>query len=335
MSSGNFHLGILVFDGCMASSVTGPADALYVAQRLADIRAPGAAPRFRSTVFSARKKARVRCSAGMEFGGIEPIGENPGFDLVLVPGIDHRTQEDILQQRVRLRPELALLRTLHAGDTRIAATCSGTLLLAMTGLLDGHRATTSWWLASTMRKRFPAIRVEEQSLIVEDGDFVTTGASTAVFSLMIRIIAETAGDELAQQTSRMMLLDLERQSQAPYISQALLEKPRHSLAEKISHFLDRELHNQISVSRLAGHCGTSERTLLRHFRTHYGVGPLSHIQHLRVERAKALLETTQLSFDEVVERCGYSDVPSFRKLFKRETSLTPAVYRERFRLRAR
>lgn len=171
--------------------------------------------------------------------------------------------------------------------------------------------------------------------MVEDGNIITTGASTAVYSLVLRLIAQVGGEELAQQTSRMMLLDGERQSQAPYVSQALLEKPRHSLAEKITHFLDKQLHNQITVARLASHCGTSERSLLRHFRANYGTSPLGYIQHLRVERAKALLEATQLSFDEVVERCGYSDAPSFRKLFKRETSLTPADYRERFRLRAR
>jgi AraC-like DNA-binding protein len=92
-------------------------------------------------------------------------------------------------------------------------------------------------------------------------------------------------------------------------------------------------HRELSIAELAGHCGTSERSLLRHFRQHYGVSPLAHIQHLRVERAKALLESTLLSFDEIVERCGYSDPSSFRKLFKRATSLTPADYRERFRLR--
>ena len=172
-------------------------------------------------------------------------------------------------------------------------------------------------------------------MLVDEGDVVTTGASTAVYSLVLRMIAEAGGAELAQQVGRMMLLDAERQSQAPYVSQAMLEKPRHSLSEKITHFLDTQLHNQISVTRLAAHCGTSERSLLRHFRAQFGTHPLGYIQHLRVERAKALLEATQLSFDEVVERCGYSDVPSFRKLFKRETSLTPADYRERFRLRTR
>jgi len=335
MSRKTFRLGLLALDGCMLSSLTGPADALHVAQILADIRSPANAPRFESAVFSARGASQIRGESGIQISGIEPMPKNPQFDLVLVPGIDHRRPRDIIDRRAEFEPEIAALRALHARGTRIAATCSGTYLLAMTGLLDGRRATTSWWMASSFRKHFPAVQLEEQALIIEDGNVITTGASTSVYSLVIRMIAENGGDELAQHVSRMMLLDAERQSQAPYVSQAMLEKPRHSLAEKITQFLDKQLHDQISVARLADHCGTSERSLLRHFHAHYGTSPLGYIQHLRVERAKALLEATQLSFDEVVERCGYSDVPSFRKLFKRETSLTPADYRERFRLRAR
>jgi transcriptional regulator GlxA family with amidase domain len=335
MTKRAFHLGLLALDGCMLSSLAGPADALRVAQTLANIRLPGSAPRFESTVFSARGAESVTTESGIRIAGITPLDQCPAFDLVLVPGINHHRPRELLDRRAEFEPELTAIRTLHLRGTRIAATCSGTYLLAMSGLLDGHRATTSWWLAGAFRRHFPAVQLEEQALVIEDGDVITTGGSTAVFSLVVRLIAEVAGEELAQQTSRLMLLDGDRQSQAPYVSQAMLEKPRHSLGEKITRFLERELHNQISVSRLASHCGTSERSLLRHFRSQYGVSPLGYIQHLRVERAKALLEATQLSFDEVVERCGYSDVPSFRKLFKRETSLTPADYRQRFRLRAR
>jgi transcriptional regulator GlxA family with amidase domain len=335
MTSPTFRLGLMAIDGCMLSSLTGPADALHVAGVVSQIRDPGNAPVFESRVFSARGAGTMRGETGIQIAGIEPLRRNEHFDMVLVPGIDHRRPHDLIARRDEFAPEIELLRALHLRGTRLAATCSGTYLLAMTGLLDGHRATTSWWMAGAFRKYFPAVRLEEQALLVEDANLITTGASTSVFTLMLRLIAQIGGEELAQQTSRMMLIDGERQSQAPYVSQAMLEKPRHSLAEKITRFLDRELHNQISVSRLASHCGTSERTLLRHFRSHYGTSPLGYIQHLRVERAKALLEATQLSFDEVVERCGYSDVPSFRKLFKRETSLTPTDYRERFRLRAR
>jgi len=208
----------------------------------------------------------VVTESGIEIGGIKPLSKGMRFDLILVPGINHHRPRDLLDRRAEFEPEFAALRAMHLRGSRIAATCSGTYLLAMSGLLDGHRATTSWWMASSFRKHFPNVRLEEQALLVEDGNVITTGASTAVFSLVQRIIAQVAGDELAQQTSRMMLLDSDRQSQAPYVSQALLEKPRHSLAEKITHFLERELQNQISVSRLASHCGTSERSLLRHFR---------------------------------------------------------------------
>lgn len=335
MTRETFRLGLLALDGCMLSSLSGPADALSVAQILAEIRSPLDAPRFESVVFSARGAKSVRSESGIEISNIAALTQNAEFDLVLVPGVNHRRPREILDRRAEFAPELEALQLLYQRGTRIAATCSGTYLLAMTGLLDGRRATTSWWMATAFRRHFPAVQLDEQALIVDDGNLLTTGASTAVYSLIIRMIEETGGAELAQQVSRMMLLDGERQSQAPYVSQAMLEKPRHSLAEKISHFLDKQLHNQISVTRLAEYCGTSERSLLRHFRAHFGKSPLGHIQHLRVERAKALLEATQLSFDEVVERCGYSDVPSFRKLFKRETSLTPADYRERFRLRAR
>jgi transcriptional regulator GlxA family with amidase domain len=335
MTRKSFHLGLLAIDGCMLSSLTGPADALHVAQILAEIRSPLDAPRFTSTVFSARGASSVRGESGIELGNIAPLTADTHFDLVLIPGVDHRRPRDILDRRAELEPEITALQAFHRRGARLAATCSGTYLLAMTGLLDGRRATTSWWMATAFRRHFPAVCLEEQALIVDDGNLLTTGASTSVYSLVIRMIEETGGAELAQQVSRMMLLDAERQSQAPYVSQAMLEKPRHSLSEKIGHFLEKQLHNQISVTRLAEYCGTSERSLLRHFHTHFGTSPLGYIQHLRVERAKALLEATQLSFDEVVERCGYSDVPSFRKLFKRETSLTPADYRARFRLRAR
>ena len=205
--------------------------------------------------------------------------------------------------------------------------------MAEAGLLDGHRATCSWWLANAFRERYPNVRLEADAMVVEDAGLLTAGGACSLQSLMMKLIGRVGGEELAQQTARLLLIDGERQSQAPYVSQALMERPRNSLSEKAEHFLLRQLHHEVSVTQLAEHCGTSERSLLRHFRTHHGVTPVAHIQHLRVERAKALLETTHLSFDEIVERCGYSDSASFRKLFKRATAITPGDYRERYRLR--
>ena len=326
------RIGILVHDGCMLSSIASASDTLRVAQTLAEIRAPNSGLKMDTVLFAARGQERIRTSTGIEVGGLaEAVPED--IDLLLLPGIMHNSPHDLAARVQAMQPEMELLRKLHLRGVPIAGTCSGGYLLAEAGLLDGRRATCSWWLAASFRERYPNVRLEADAMVVDDGDLLTAGGACSVQSLMMKLIERAGGTELAQQTSRMLLIDIERQSQAPYVSDALMAKPRNSLSEKAEQFLNHELHREISVTELAEHCGTSERSLLRHFRSHLGVSPLAHIQHLRVERAKALLETTHLSFDEIVERCGYSDSASFRKLFKRATAITPGDYRERYRLR--
>jgi len=325
------RIGILVADGCMLSSIASASDTLRVAQALSDIRHPNSGLRLEAVAFGARGQERVRTSVGLELAGLSAPPDD--IDLLLLPGLMHHSPRDLVTRVAAMQAEMDLIRTMHLRGVQVAGTCSGTVLLAECGLLDGHRATCSWWLATAFRERYPRVRLEADAMVVEDGSILTAGGAASLQSLMMKLIAQVGGEELAQQTARMLLIDTERQSQAPYVSQALMERPRNSLSEKAEQFLQHQLHQEVSVTQLAEHCGTSERSLLRHFRTHHGVTPVAHIQHLRVERAKALLETTHLSFDEIVERCGYSDSASFRKLFKRATAITPGDYRERYRLR--
>ncbi|WP_374604140.1 GlxA family transcriptional regulator [Arenimonas sp.] len=330
-AEGRFTLGLLAMEGAIASSYTGVMDLLRIAQKLARLRDPATTLSLDSVLVGARGQATIELDGGLVIGPVQ--SPDRALDLLLVPGYMHASVQDALERVRAYGPEIELLRALSLRGVPLAANCCGSLLLAEGGLLDGHEATTSWWLDGAFRSHYPRVRLDVQRMVVEDGDIATTGASTAVMGYMLQVLARVADPALAQNTARMMLLDPDRSSQAPYISLALAERPRHSLSEKAESFLQRELHRELSVSELARHCGTSERSLLRHFRQHYNASPLAHLQHLRVERAKALLETTLLSFDEIVERCGYSDASSFRKLFKRATSLTPADYRERFRMR--
>ena len=327
-----FTLGLLALDGAILSGVAGPMDILRVAQKLALIRDPATPLRLDAVLVGARGQQTVVGTGGLTFGPVQ--SPDRPLDLLLVPGYMHSGADDLVARLDDYGPEVELLRSLALRGVPIAGSCCGSFLLAEAGLLDDHAATTSWWLHAAFRRRYPRVRIDIERMIVEDGAVTTTGASTAVLSYVLQLLARHADPALAQHTGRMMLIDPDRQSQAPYISLALTERPRHSLSEKAEHFLHKQLHRELSVSELAAHCGVSERSLLRHFHQHYDASPLAHIQHLRVERAKALLETTLLSFDEIVARCGYSDASSFRKLFKRATSLTPADYRERFRMRA-
>ncbi|HEY9143714.1 MAG TPA: helix-turn-helix domain-containing protein [Arenimonas sp.] len=330
-AEGRFSLGLLAMDGAMPSCYTGAMDLLKVAQKLAQLRDPATTLKLEAVLVGARGQATINLDGGLVMGPVH--SPDRALDLLLVPGYMHASVRDAMDRVHGYGPEIELLRALSLRGVPLAGNCCGSLLLAEAGLLDGHEATTSWWLDGAFRSHYPRVRLDVQRMVVEDGNIATTGASTAVMGYLLQVLARVADPALAQNTARMMLLDPDRTSQAPYISLALAERPRHSLSEKAEGFLQRELHRELSIAELAKHCGTSERSLLRHFRQHYNASPLAHLQHLRVERAKALLETTLLSFDEIVERCGYSDTSSFRKLFKRATSLTPADYRERFRLR--
>ncbi len=325
------RIGLLALDGAMLASIAGTFDLVQVAQKLSQLRAPGQAPGLGVQLIGARGQTSLAAAGGLRLDGVRSGGNDP--DLLIVPGFMHEGVGDLLRRLDGYGPEIELVRAMHARGVRIASSCCSAFLLGDAGLLDGRAATTSWWLDGAFRERFPRARLEIERTVVEDGPVATAGASAAVLEFVLREIGRRVDPALSQLTARMLLLSPERQSQAPYISMALRERPRNSLCEKAESFLLRELHRPLSMTELAEHCGTSERSLQRHFREHHGCAPLEHLQHLRVERAKALLETTQLSLDEVVERCGYSDVSSFRKLFKRATTLTPADYRERFRLR--
>ncbi len=326
------RLGILALDGAMMSSIAAPTDALRIADKLAQLRFGSSAPTFQTQLISARGQTSVQLAGGIGLSGMTALESDP--DVLLVPGVMHGSAGELLAHCATLEPEIALIRALHLRGVMIAGSCSGTFILAMSGLLDGRSATTSWWLAAAFRQAFPLIDLQADAMLIESGGLTTTGGATAVLDFVLRQVARTSDSALAQQTAKLLLIDPDRQSQAPFVLSALIEKPRSTLTEKIERFLNSAMQESVTVTAIAEHVGTSERTLLRHFHAQYGEGPLAHLQRLRIERAKALLETSQLSLDEIVDRCGYSDTAAFRKLFKRSTQLTPADYRNRFSLRA-
>ncbi|MBK7144460.1 MAG: DJ-1/PfpI family protein [Xanthomonadales bacterium] len=190
------RLGILVFDGVMMSSVAAPSDALRVADQLALLRFGAGAPTFRSELIHARGATSVRTSGGMQLSGIVAPERDP--DVLLLPGIMHGSAAELLAQCATLDVEIALLRAMHERGVRIAGCCTGSFLLAMSGLLDGRTATTSWWLAAAFRQAFPLVELQADALVVESGSVTTAGGATAVLDFVFRQIASRVDPELAQ-----------------------------------------------------------------------------------------------------------------------------------------
>jgi transcriptional regulator GlxA family with amidase domain len=211
----------------------------------------------------------------------------------------------------------------------VASSCTATLLVASTGLLDGRRATTAWWLAPTFRTLFPSVLLDTSELVLRDGLFVTAGAAMAQMDLMVGLVARYAGGTIADACTRKMILD-ERRSQTPYLAMGLLAAGNEHVARAAEWARDR-LGDQIAVSDLSTAAGLSERTFARRVLAATGMPPVQFLQQLRIERAVEMLETTQLPFDEIAYRVGYSDASTLRGLLRRRLGVGPRSIRARAR----
>ena len=182
---------------------------------------------------------------------------------------------------------------------------------------------------------YPAARLALDELVTADGRIWCAGATTSSFSLCAKLVEHFAGADVAALVARFMLTDPNRGSQAPYAVEPLRPVASDPAIARTQAWVGRNLGRPVSLEEMARVAAMSTRTLIRRFRAATGDTPLSYVQRLRVERAKALLSTTGLAVQTVMDRAGYTDMSSFRKLFRSHTGLVPSAYRERFQIRRR
>ena len=197
----------------------------------------------------------------------------------------------------------------------MAAACIGTFVMAESGLLDRHQATTTWWLAPLFRTRYPAVLLDESSMIVKSGKRVTAGAALSHMDLALWLIRQRS-PKLASLTAKYLIVD-SRPSQSAYI---LSDHLMHTdpVVERFERWARARLGDEFSLDEAAKAVATSKRTLARRLQAVLGKSPLSFVQSLRVERAVHLLKTSQDSVDEIAARVGYADGVTLRTLLRRE-----------------
>ena len=223
----------------------------------------------------------------------------------------------------------ALIAAAARAGAHVASSCTGTLLLASSGLLDGRRATTAWWLAPVFKEMFPAVRLDTAELVLTDGLCTTAGAAMAQMDLMVGLVARYAGAEVAEACARKMVLD-ERRSQVPYMAIGLLAAANESVA-KAAAWARPRLGDRIGVNDLARAVRQSPRTFSRRVVEATGMSPIQFLQQLRVERAIELIEMTRLPFEEIAYQVGYADPSTLRMLIRRGAGLGPRDLRARAR----
>lgn len=252
-----------------------------------------------------------------------------GYAAVILPGFFATGMASIVDQLQSIwQPVIERLQALPQ-ERLVGASCYGTFVLAESGLLNGQRATTTWWLQEAFRQRYPDIVLDADRALVDGGNVITGGAMTAHTDLSLHILRRLFGAVLARQVASIMLVDGARSSQRPFM--ALSRDFTDPLVQQAADWLAANRGSETSTSQLAAMLNVSYRTLHRRFHSATGLPPLAYLQALRVEQAKELLESTRSSLEQIVEQVGYQDVSAFRRLFSRSTGLTPAQYRQRFK----
>src|SRR4029078_3603370 len=199
------------------------------------------------------------------------------------------------------------------GATMTAA-CIGTFVMAESGLLDHHQATTTWWLAPLFRQRYPRVLLDEYNMIVKSDKCVTAGAALSHIDLALWLV-RSVSPSLATLTAKYLIVD-SRPSQSAY---ALTDHLVHSdpLVQRFENWARSRLKQGFSLDEAADAVGTRQRQLARRMQAVLGKSPLSYFQSLRVERAVHLLKTSNASVDEIAARVGYADGVTLRTLLRR------------------
>lgn len=240
-----------------------------------------------------------------------------GADILVVPSLGAGASADALESALT-RDDIRLLTSVlrdGAMPPAVAAACSGTFVLAQAGLLDGHMATTSWFLTSTFQRRYPRVALDMSRMVVRSGRYTTAGAGFAHIDLALSIVSGLSR-ELAAMVARYMLID-ERPSPSLDAAQAYLGSTDQLLTE-FETWVRAHLAEPIAIADAATALGTTRKTLERHTRERAGTTPHAIVQRIRAEQAIHLRRTTGLNMTQIARAVGYRNASTLRALLRSE-----------------
>jgi transcriptional regulator GlxA family with amidase domain len=251
-------------------------------------------------------------------------------DVVCVPELLVAPEEDL---GGRYAPETAWLRECYAAGATVASACSGALLLAEAGLLDGLDVTTHWGYCDALARRCPTARVHPHRALVAAGPgqrIVMAGGGTSWHDLALFLVARYLGVEEAMRLARIYLIDWHDMGQQPFAALTRARQVDDAAITECQRWVAQHYDAERPVATMQEMSGIPERSFKRRFARATGMTPLEYVHTLRLEEAKHMLETSEMAVEAVANEVGYEDTSFFGRLFRRKVGLTPAQYRKRF-----
>ncbi|MZD09531.1 helix-turn-helix domain-containing protein [Streptomyces sp. SID5785] len=310
---------VLLFDDVQSLDVTGPVEVFTGAGLAAGTdHAP-----YR-VVTASMDGAPVRTSSGLTLVPDLALADAPAPHTVLVPGGQGTRRGD---------PRLVAWLRAHAPRAeRVVSVCTGAILLAEAGLLDGRRATTHWAYCARLARDHPAVEVDPDPIYVRDGNVATSAGVTAGIDLALALVEEDHGRDVALTVARHLVVFLRRPgNQAQFSVQLAAQTAARAPLREVQQWITEHPGGDLSVPALAERARLSPRHFARAFHAETGLTPGRYVERARIEHARRLLEDTADGVEEISRSSGYGTPEAMRRAFVRTLGTPPAEYRLRFR----
>lgn len=263
---------------------------------------------------------------------VEPVALDGVGDVDVVIVCDMYTPVDT-PLTGRYTTEIAWLKRMHEAGALITSVCSGTLVLAEAGLLDGKSCSAHWAYEDLFRRHYPKVKLVVESILNFDNEargIITAAGVTAWQDLALHLIARLCGREHALRTAKIYLLTSHPEGQLPYTALSRRIQEDDAVIAECQNWIADNYDTPNPVAAMTDRSGLTPRTFARRFKSATGYLPMDYVHALRIEEAKQLIETTAIGIDDVGFEVGYEDPTFFRRLFKRKVGMTPAAYRRKF-----
>lgn len=318
------HVSILIPDG---DSSLSNLEATYKMFSMANAHViqAGGVPKFQVQLVGTNREARV--SNGLfQVTPEVTIAEVDRTDLIIIPAIHGNYQEVVMANQAFVP---WIIRQYKQG-AEVASLCIGAFLLASTGLLDGRNCATHWLAGSEFRSMFPQVNLIDDKIITDENGLYTSGGAYSSLNLNLYLIEKYAGREMAVLHSKIFEIDIDRDSQSPFIIFKGQRVHGDEAILAVQDYLEQHYRERLSVDELADRFGMGRRTFERRFKKATSNTPVEYVQRVRTEIAKKQLESGRKTVNEVMYEVGYNDTKAFRDIFKKYVGMSPMDYRNRF-----
>jgi len=249
-------------------------------------------------------------------------------DLIIIPAIDGDLQDTLAINQEFIH----WIRQQYAGGAEVASLCMGAFILASTGLLKGRKCATHWLAANEFKTMFPDVDLVTEKIITDEAGIYSSGGAFSYLNLILHLIEKYVSRDIAILSAKVFAIEMDRKSQSPFImfnGQKLHEDEPIKAAQE---YIEKNITDKITVEDLATKFAIGRRHFERRFKKATNNTPVEYMQRVRVELAKKRLENSNMNINEVVYEVGYSDVKTFRTVFKKITGLSPIDYKNKYNI---